>query len=121
MPAPGAPRRGTDGPAVREEPGSWEQGFRGFALRLGDGLAGATRGQGAQIAIASGDQKTNRTHEDCKTGLVKAEHTWTGTVREWLHSKTQQNIKGVKNELWKYIKNKRNSAMKCMPITDWEK
>lgn len=32
----------------------------------------------------------------------------------------QQNIKGSMNELWKYIKKKRNSEMKCIPGANWE-
>lgn len=33
----------------------------------------------------------------------------------------QQNIKGGVNELWKCIKKKRNSEMKCIPGAKWER
>lgn len=93
--------------------------------RLSDRLSGVSQGQGAQKErplIASGaTRKQTKLMQTAKTGLVKQEHKRTGVMREWLHRKIKQNIKGIKNELWKYIKNKRNSEMKCMPITNWEK
>lgn len=87
--------------------------------RLSGRLSGVN--QDKETLIAPGvTRKQTGLMQTAKTGLVKEEHEHMGMMREWLHSKIKQNIKGIKNELWKYITNKRNSEVKCMLITNWE-